>query len=370
MPLLPRDVKKALELFRTDPARDDSVGEIAAACGVARRTLEKHFRRFLCRSLIEVRRDLRLEQARRALLAAATPDAVTEIALRSGFNHLGRFAALYRARYGESPSATLRRSRYITALGGGSRAGFPVSPDRPAVAIFPFEVADSGARKSLAIPEEIAAALCRHRTLAVADTADARYHLRGKIQTDAAGRPRVRVTLIDAVSRRHIWADRWDGDTDESIAFAERVAARASAAIERSVWHAEIDRVRRKEPGRLNAWELTTRALPRALSINAAAQGEALELLEQAMELAPADALPMALAAWCHGQRGGHHFTARSVAEKQAARTLAERAAALNSGDPAAMALLAAAYTLAHDLPAAEFHAERALALDGACAWA
>lgn len=112
------------------------------------------------------------------------------------------------------------------------------------------------------------------------------------------------------------------------------------------------------------------RALPRALSINPASLGEALELLEHAMELAPTDALPIALAAWCHGHRGGHHFTKRSIAEKQAARDLAGRAALLNTGDPVATALVASAYTLAHDLPAADIHFHRALALDGACVWA
>jgi hypothetical protein len=71
------------------------------------------------------------------------------------------------------------------------------------------------------------------------------------------------------------------------------------------------------------------RALPYALSIDAAAQAQALELLERAMELALADALPPALAAWCHGQRGGHHFTTRPAIEKQAARELAARAARL-----------------------------------------
>ena len=158
------------------------------------------------------------------------------------------------------------------------------------------------------------------------------------------------VMLSDAVTHRYIWADRWDGEASESFAFEERVAARAAASIERSVRTAEIDRACRKDRGELNAWELTMRALPRALSINATSQGEALELLEQAMELAPTDALPIALAAWCHGQRGGHHFTARSIVEKQAARELAGRAAQLNTGDPVATALLASAYTLAHDL--------------------
>jgi transcriptional regulator GlxA family with amidase domain len=65
MPLLPRDVKKALDLLTADPARERSVGELAAACGVAGRTLQKHFRRFLGRTPREVLRDLRLERVRR-----------------------------------------------------------------------------------------------------------------------------------------------------------------------------------------------------------------------------------------------------------------------------------------------------------------
>ena len=56
MQVLPHDVNKAMELLRADPARESSVDELAAACGVGRRTLEKHFRRFLGRTLVEVRR--------------------------------------------------------------------------------------------------------------------------------------------------------------------------------------------------------------------------------------------------------------------------------------------------------------------------
>ena len=112
------------------------------------------------------------------------------------------------------------------------------------------------------------------------------------------------------------------------------------------------------------------RALPRVLSVDAAAEEMALELLEQAMERSPSDALPVALAAWCHGLRGGHNFCPRPDKEKATARELAMRAAQLNAGDPLTETLLAGGYCLAHDLATAAYHAERALALDAGSAWA
>ena len=112
------------------------------------------------------------------------------------------------------------------------------------------------------------------------------------------------------------------------------------------------------------------RALPRVLSVEAGAEEQALELLEQAMERAPADPFPMALAAWCHGLRGAHNLCARPEKEKAAARKLAARATQLNVGDPVTETMLAAGYCLAHDLATASVHADRALVLDGGSAWA
>ena len=55
MPILPRDVRKAFELLESEPSRERSIDELAAACGVARRTLEEHFRHFVGRTASQVR---------------------------------------------------------------------------------------------------------------------------------------------------------------------------------------------------------------------------------------------------------------------------------------------------------------------------
>jgi len=48
---------------------------------------------------------------RQALLHADSEASVTSIASDAGFTHLGRFAILYRSRFGESPSETLKSRR-------------------------------------------------------------------------------------------------------------------------------------------------------------------------------------------------------------------------------------------------------------------
>jgi AraC-like DNA-binding protein len=56
-------------------------------------------------------RNRRLERAHEELTDVLPSDGVTvtDIAERWGFTHLSSFATLYRKRWGESPSETLRR---------------------------------------------------------------------------------------------------------------------------------------------------------------------------------------------------------------------------------------------------------------------
>jgi transcriptional regulator GlxA family with amidase domain len=111
--LVPGPLKRALDLLEADPARGWTVDEIASACGVGSRTLQRHFRRFIGRMPMEFLHDLRLDRARQELLRASGRARVTDIAARVGFHHVGRFATQYRARYGEIPSATLSRNQRI-----------------------------------------------------------------------------------------------------------------------------------------------------------------------------------------------------------------------------------------------------------------
>lgn len=86
------------------------VADICTAIGASERTLRAICQEHLGMGLIRYLRLRRMHLVRRALLQAAPGlSTVTRIAANYGFWELGRFSVEYRARFGETPLATLRR---------------------------------------------------------------------------------------------------------------------------------------------------------------------------------------------------------------------------------------------------------------------
>jgi len=104
--------RAATEFIERHLDRPLSVTAVAAAVGMSTRTLQATFRSELRTTPTAYVRDRRLDRVRAELAEAAVVGGatVTEIATRWGITHLGRFAGEYRARFGESPSQTLRAS--------------------------------------------------------------------------------------------------------------------------------------------------------------------------------------------------------------------------------------------------------------------
>jgi transcriptional regulator GlxA family with amidase domain len=107
----PGDVKRAIDFIEAHLQRPISLADIARASGVPGRTLLEHFKSHRSASPMRYLRDARLARVRQALMRADDTASVTDIAIKWGFNHLGRFAIEYRGQFGESPSETFRRSR-------------------------------------------------------------------------------------------------------------------------------------------------------------------------------------------------------------------------------------------------------------------
>lgn len=88
-----------------------AIEDIANVSNVSLRKLYLLFKMYAQESPRDFILNLKLDRVRTDLQRARSSDSVTEIAMRYGFSHLGRFSAVYKARFGELPSQTLNRSR-------------------------------------------------------------------------------------------------------------------------------------------------------------------------------------------------------------------------------------------------------------------
>ncbi len=100
--------RRAAAFLLENWSSDLSLSDVCRATGATRRTLHEGFLELHGLPPMAFLRCVRLCRARRRLAAGVS---VTMSATSSGFEHLGRFAEVYRRFFGESPSATRRGVR-------------------------------------------------------------------------------------------------------------------------------------------------------------------------------------------------------------------------------------------------------------------
>jgi AraC family ethanolamine operon transcriptional activator len=106
---LAREAKAWLQAHLED---DLTITDLCQALNARERTLHTAFFQHMGTTPKAYFKELRLTAARRELLRADRSARVTDVALRLGFLHFGWFAHDYRERFGENPSATLRRAAH------------------------------------------------------------------------------------------------------------------------------------------------------------------------------------------------------------------------------------------------------------------
>lgn len=107
-PCRPAPVKRAVDAIEAHPDHPYTVAALSRIAGVSVRWLQQGFRYHIGLSPMAYLRQVRLARAHDELRGSGPGQVtVTEVAHRWGFMHLSRFAAVYRRRYGVSPSMTL-----------------------------------------------------------------------------------------------------------------------------------------------------------------------------------------------------------------------------------------------------------------------
>jgi AraC-like DNA-binding protein len=105
----PRHVRRVEAYIEANAHLPVTLENLVEIGGVSATALFEGFRRFRQTTPMAALRDHRMRRAHADFEKACPGDSVTSIATRWSFYHLGRFAADYKKRYGETPSETLAR---------------------------------------------------------------------------------------------------------------------------------------------------------------------------------------------------------------------------------------------------------------------
>ena len=193
-----------------------------------------------------------------------------------------------------------------------------------------------------------------------------RYLLEGSVRR-AGNRVRINCQLIDAATGAQVWAERYERQLGDVFALQDEIAGAVVAALEPGLRQAEIERVRRKRPDSLDAYELVLEAQPDVDTGMPEQVTRALGHLERSLALLPTYALAHANAAMCH-----HCLYLRAgLKEENRLASLRHAQAAITYGRDDALALTYAGFSIGmdgHDRAAASVALEAALALSASSA--
>jgi adenylate cyclase len=195
-----------------------------------------------------------------------------------------------------------------------------------------------------------------------------RYVLEGGVRK-SGNRLRVTAQLVEAETGAHLWANRYDGDTEDVFNFQDRITDSVVGIVEPSLQRSEIERARRKRPDNLNAYDLYLRAVPHTATSMPDGGAIAIKLLEEALAIDPDYVAAHALLAWCHEWR----FARVGFKESDKVQGLSHARWVIGSSTDDATALATAGFVtilLGGDPEAALNAIDRALASNPSCATA
>ena len=228
-------------------------------------------------------------------------------------------------------------------------------PDKPSIAVLPFENMSGDPDQeyfSDGIAEDLTTALSRFDGLFVIARNSAftykgqavdvkrvgrelgvRYVLEGSVRRSGE-RVRVNAQLIDAEADRHVWAERFDRQMDDIFELQDDIVARIAATVGPEITLAEIERARGKRPDTLDAWDHYLRAIAAYHKMTKDDVGEAISLLNEAIDVESDFANASALLGLCHLHIGMHGWVRPASQAFEEARRVANEAVRLAPSSP------------------------------------
>jgi adenylate cyclase len=231
----------------------------------------------------------------------------------------------------------------------------PSLPNKPSIAVLPFQNMSGDAEQEYfadGMVEEIITALSRVRWLfviarnssftykgravdvkQVARELGVRYVLEGSVRR-AGNRVRIAGQLIEVATGANLWAERFDGPTEDIFDLQDKVTAIVVSAIAPKLEQAEILRAQRKPTESLDAYDLFLRGMAEFHKWTRDTHEKAQRLFYQAIERDPNFSRALAMASYCFIFRMTNGWMADREGETGETERLARRAVSLGRDDP------------------------------------
>ena len=190
-----------------------------------------------------------------------------------------------------------------------------------------------------------------------------KYVLEGSIRKSGQ-RVRVTAQLIDATSRAHVWADRYDRDLEDVFAVQDEVVRVIATTLIGKLRHADHELAKRKTPSSLAAYDCVVLGLDHFYKWTPHDNKKGLELFKQAVSIDPEYACAHAWLAQAYFREGLNIWSNSHEESFSSLYEHADKAVALDDNDSLTHTALGIAnlFQSEHDLARSNF--ERALSLN------
>jgi adenylate cyclase len=243
----------------------------------------------------------------------------------------------------------------------------PSLPDKPSIAVLAFDNMSGDPDQeyfSDGISEDIITSLSKNHGIFViarnsgfaykgkpvdvsriARELGVRYVLEGSVRR-VADRVRITAQLIEAERRAHIWAGRYDRELSDIFAVQDEITHSIVATVAPEMLEAEMQRVRRKDPQALGAWECAMRAQWHLARLTRKDLAEAHRLAAKSTGLDPETTLGFNIDAFTHIHEITNGWSPSLPQSVMAAHEAASTAVKLDSRDAVSQTALAACEVL------------------------
>ena len=214
----------------------------------------------------------------------------------------------------------MRSSKPTIEVASQENMAFPL-PDRPSIAVLPFVNMGGDTEQEYfidGITEDIITDLSRLSGLfvisrsstfaykgkspkikQVAEELGVRYVIEGSVRK-SGDKVRINAQLIDAVTGRHLWAERYDRDYKDIFVLQDDITQKIVMTLDVEVFEAEMERIRRIPTENLTAYESELRGVAYIRIYKKSTNAQAQQMFERAIELDPGYAGPYVGLGWTY----------------------------------------------------------------------